>query len=179
VLIVVVLAFSGILLVAWAMDPGQWTNALAFRGFVLLANVPFIMMATAESVRRRRHSEMWVRPDLTDRLPTIRMVAVIFLVVLTTQGIVWHRLTGTLRAALISSPVGCLTVSALPWLGRTPLDHWATPSYAILLQGRSPRTLVLAGDGCADLHRGGEILVAPGDGRTRKGGWFDLRGAER
>ncbi len=178
-LVVATLAASGVLLESWAIDPALWRNALGFRSFALLAGLPFIAMAAGESVLRWRHGEMWVRPNPADRVLAIRIVAAAFLMVLATQGMVWHRLTGTLKTALETSPARCLPTSALPRLGRTPLDHWSTPSYAILLQGRSPRTLVLADDGCAELRDGGAIPVAPWDRRARNTGWFDLSGAGR
>jgi hypothetical protein len=86
-----------------------------------------------------------------------------------------------LRRDLADNEGGCVTVGSgsIPWLRKTALIHWGVTLYAIELQGRRPKTLLLPETlECRAFEKEGEaILVTLGKFayvRTRGQGWFDF-----
>jgi hypothetical protein len=149
--------------------------ATAFRLWALFSSFPFMMLAAFEVVIHPDDLSFNGKNDWKHRMKTIQIIGVIFLLVLSVQSTAWYNLTNILRATIIQSANGCLSLSSIDWLTRTPLDNWTTPSYSILLQGKAPKKLVLDSDGCTDAHFSEAVRIAPWDLRSRTGGWFDLR----
>jgi hypothetical protein len=169
---------AGSCLAIRARDPLLWRNALDFRLWVLPASVPLFGMAFLDRYLK-------TRPTVPrgPELPILHTVAAVFLVVLVAQSAAWLDLTRRLERSLSESPLACIPRSAVPWLGSTPLYHWGTPTYAILVQGRRPRKLLLEDEACRDLSHGIHLLKIGKDGglylRHSDRGWFDLTAAVR
>jgi hypothetical protein len=169
------LGLAGWLLVGWARDPHQWAGAVGFRSWALACSAPFMLLAAVEGLIR----DTRFLPDLGGQLRyrglLVNLAAGIFLAVLALQSRSWLILKNTLRDTMAQSSSACISQASVGWLDRTPLNHWATPAYAIILQGRAPPRLVLDGDGCAEARLSNTVRIAPWDVRGPRDGWFDFR----
>jgi hypothetical protein len=95
-------------------------------------------------------------------------------VVLSVQGLTLVRLTDRLQTDIAHATGSCLTRSSLGALNATALGHWATAPLAIVLQGQTPRTLVLEDDACVAARGDGPFRLVPFED-YHGGGWFDLQ----
>jgi hypothetical protein len=122
----------------WALDAEKWSTAANYRRWVVPLTVPFYLLAFTDRVFRPSPSR-----DL--KLPSIVgfSVAVTFAVILSTQSIVWVRLTRHLMRDGESYPQAVVPWSRVSWDRETPLYHWGTTSYVFVLEGRTPRKLLL------------------------------------
>jgi len=170
---------AGGLLLIWAKDPHLWWRAYNFRAWALFASLPFILMAALEGLAKGRTqaSRPTTSPTIgwPHRLRTMQIVAVIFLLVISVQSTVWANLTARLRETALHGLEVCRPTSSIGWQVATPLDTWATPTYVIILQGRTAKKLVLDGDACGASDFPENIRIAPWYVRSSKEGWFDLR----
>jgi len=172
-LVVTSILAAGSLLVIWARDPNLWRYATSFRLWALPSSLPFMLFAVLEAISHREGMSYTKKYEWNHRLNIIQMISVCFLLVLSIQSTAWFNLTKILRETIDQSEDNCLSESSMGWLTHTPLHGW-TPSYAILLQGRAPRKLVLAGNGCTEASFSQSVRIAPWDLRSRSEGWFDL-----
>jgi hypothetical protein len=164
---------AGGLLAAWAGDPGLWRGAVHVRTWVAPAALPLLGLAVWDARCPDAAREQQVRAR------ALVLAAAVFALVLTLQSVTWASLTGRLRQELAQRDgPSCLPQDALPWLAGTPLDVWATPTLAIVLQGRAPRVL-LTTTTCADTISEAGVRLAPlwWDVRPWDAGWFRLRRA--
>jgi hypothetical protein len=166
---------AGALLVIWARDPSLWRYATSFRLWALFSSSPFILLAALEDLIYHDDFSYMRKSIWSHRLITIQIIGLCYLIVLSIQSTAWFNLMKILRETITHSEDNCLSGSSMGWLTHTPLHNWTTPSYAILLQGRAPRKLVLDGDGCSEASFSHAIRIAPWDLRSRSEGWFDLR----
>jgi hypothetical protein len=164
---------AGALLAIWARDPSLWRYATGFRLFAFFSSLPFMLLAALESVIYHDNFSYMRKSVWSHRLNTIQIIGVCFLLVLSIQSTAWFNLTKILRETITHSEDNCISASSMGWLPYTPLYGWTT-SYAILLQGKAPRKLVLDGDGCTEASFFHAVRIAPWDLRSRSGGWFDL-----
>lgn len=165
---------AGGLLVIWARDPSLWRYATSFRLWALFGSSPFILLAALEALIYHDDFSYMRKSIWSHRLITIQIIGLCYLVVLSIQSTAWFNLTKILRETITHSEDNCLSGSSMGWIPHTPLHNWTAPSYAILLQGRAPRKLVLDGDGCSEASFSHAIRIAPWDLRSRSEGWFDL-----
>ncbi|HTY56470.1 MAG TPA: hypothetical protein VMB26_14780 [Candidatus Binataceae bacterium] len=165
---------AGVLLVGWAMDGRRWAWALAYRFWTSPISLTFMAAAAAEVLlfRSRPAEEEPIRQH--GRIPALLVIGAIFLAVLSIQSFVWAKLTDRLERTVQQSPSGCIPRLELFWTRRTPLDHWGTGSYAIDIQGRKPKTLVLDRNDCREFAASGEMHLSKQYVRGRQGGWFDF-----
>ena len=174
---------AGATLVPWALDPRQWAWELAYRFWAVPIATVFMIAAALEVLYVARSSDH-ESPSQNTRLVVLPFIGGVFLVVLSLQGLVWSRLTDSLERTLSAVPAGCIPRVALVWTTHTPLEHWGAAPYAIDIQGRKPKTLIL--DNCREFFSTGEtrlskrMLLPRHDVRLedipvlRRGGWFDL-----
>jgi len=134
---------SGWLLVAWAIDTRLMALTLGFRFWVPVASAPFIGFAMLEGLKAAHPLVGRLESDSNRRIGIIQVSGVIFLLVLGMQSTLWLNLTERLTRATAQSNYACMSRKSLDWVDKTPLNHWGLASYAILLQGRAPRSLVL------------------------------------
>ena len=99
--------------------------------------------------------------------------AVAFATLLTIQCTTWLDLRRSLEHTL-SRSTGCLSMSSVRELRGTALRSESTPFFALLVQGNTPKTLLLPGNECKRARRGGPIMLDAGYARPRNVGWFDL-----
>jgi hypothetical protein len=143
----VMLAATVLVLVPWALDPAAWGDALRYRAWLLFLTLPLFVMAVIDA----RRSSPWI----DRRLVTVGAPAVMALV-LAAQSLSWVGLQTRLAVSLAATPPGCVLRSQVDWIESTALDHWATTSLGIVLEGRSPDHLVLIDrpcDGAVDAAR--------------------------
>ena len=173
------LLLAGVALVAWAIRPASWANCLDYRYWVMPVSLPLMTGAAVE--------ELWLGRTTEPRLQEIRRYAVfligaIFFVVLSIQSVQWGIGSRRLAAELISFDHGCIPRRAVTSVRNTALDFWSLGAYAVELQGRKPRTLVLAHKFACRLFAldGDAVLVDNGNFtyvRHRGEGWFDFEDA--
>lgn len=159
---------AGVVLLLYVMDPHKWVNGIGYRGWALIASLPFMALAVLD--RPLGDGDTF---DDRNRMRVIQAAVVVFSVVISVQSAVWFNLTRRLQQELSTWNVACVPLESLQWAEKTPLDFWSTPSLAVVLQGRGPEKLVLAGDGCAEFERSGQVRIAPWH-LVRPGGWWGL-----
>lgn len=169
------LTTAGGLLLIWAKDPHLWWRAYNFRAWALFASLPFILMAALEGLAKGRAEASSPTIDWPHRLRSIQFAGVIFLLVISVQSTVWANLSARLRGTVLHGLEVCRPTSSIGWQVTTPLDTWATPVYAIILQGRTAKKLVLDGDACGASDFPENVRIAPWYVRSNKEGWFDIR----
>ena len=169
-------ATVGGLLVILALNRQLWMDALSFRQFATLNSVPFLFMLILESRIPLFMADAGPTTLAVWRLPVVNAAGAVFAVVLSLQSVGFWYATNDLRMYLSTSSDACLDRATLTKVHGTALDHWSLPTYAILLQGRTPRTLVLDREGCVAAQGTGPLKLAPFKDYSG-GGWFDLQGA--
>ncbi|MGC1481362.1 MAG: hypothetical protein WA771_12705 [Chthoniobacterales bacterium] len=158
--------------VIWAAQPELWAGALGYRRFVMLLSLPLIGGGLVQF--RGIVRDKLVRDDRKDRF-RYRLVwpAVAFGVVLTVQSFAWRadvaRFAHELRAA--HGPV--VTMAQVPWITRTPLDHWGSSFVALFVQGQTPSTLFALENASVEA---GRIRLYGSDCVAVRDGWFHLSG---
>ncbi len=157
-------------LLPWAANVQAWRDELNFRFIAPLAALPFFVAALI-ALRVGRPSAAL---GLDDQLVCLGG-ALVFVGVLSVQTRLWFGLRQRLESTLASSESRCVSMNDTPEAALTALRWWTTPSYALLIQGRAPRSLLLAGDDCSREEHAEMIPVNPWYQRQRDTGWFDLR----
>lgn len=180
-------ALASILLVGeflfvWASRPQLWAQEIDFRILALFTSLPFMLLALGETLlsnpaRWRSVERIWQH-----RARLCQATALVFLIVISTQSIVWQILTEQLRAQMNATASRCVSTSAVMWMADTPLNHWAITAYALLQQGRAPDQILMFGEGCTTTSfREGlpVVIIDPGawDLRDWSGRWFDASAA--
>jgi hypothetical protein len=160
-----------IVLLPWASDPTLWTSVESFRFWAFAASFPLMVMAVLERVWLDPLARGWSTTRRRSR--HLSLAAAVFFAVLSTQSVSWLVLRDHLVDVLAAHSGKCIPASSLRRLTSTPLEHWTLPYYSILIEGRSPKALVLAD--CAAPNFLTEVQLAPWDSRNRERGWFDLR----
>jgi hypothetical protein len=177
---VLLLFGAAALLMEWGRTRSSWAVEEDYRAFVFFASVPFMAMFGIEAVAAARANRHGRSPTLDGpRTAASLLATLIFAAVLIVQGTEWQELRGTLQARLASATSPCLSPQSA--MGPPPtalhqpataLYHWATPSLAIVLQGRHPRHFVLSDADCRRLVRNGELRIAFWDTEDTHRGWF-------
>ncbi len=150
---------------AWAAQPGQWTQALDYRSIgPLLAGV---LMTGALLTSRRP-----LPPDTRGVLRVLpAALALISLLVISTQGLWWSRQLQRIDTQVSLQTQVCDTWPAAP---RNALTHWSIAPLSLLLQSRQPQhVLVYQPEITCQQLRGEHLQVAPYR-LTQRPGWFSL-----
>ncbi len=175
---------AGIVLVPWGQNAVAWSGVVSFRDWSLVGTAPFMLLAMYEGLGRRLNAhareadarEMLV--VLAFRTRALRTAGIVFLAVLTVQGLSFLQLTQSLRQNLAQGSTPCIVAESITTFEETALGHWSVASFALLQQARAPNRLVLQGDNCAEFERSGRVRIAAWDA-TLGHGWFDLSRVER
>ncbi len=169
----VALFLLAVLMLLWARDPHLWSQANKYSYPALPVTLVFMALALVDRAHvgslRAAPRRSWL-----PRLQMIRLVALTCALVLSVQGVAWFGLTQQFRRTIATSPTACISMAPLGWLQQTPLDQFATPAYALLLQGRMPERLVLSGNGCGEEQFGAGVNLNQYYLRGWQGGWFNL-----
>ncbi len=169
----VALFLFAVLMLLWARDPHLWSQANKYSYPALPVTLAFMALALVERARARSLRAA-PRRSWLPRLQMIQLVALTCALVLSVQGVAWFGLTQQFRRTIATSPAACISMAPLGWLQQTPLDQFATPAYALLLQGRTPERLVLSGNGCGEEQFGAGVNLNQYYLRGWQGGWFNL-----
>jgi hypothetical protein len=125
----------------WAMDSHKWSTAANYRRWVVPLTLPFYLLAFLDRwLHSRTMSEAVVARI---GMAVGAWVAMVFALILSIQSIVWTRLTRRLMRDVESYPATIVPWSRIAWTHDTPLYHWGTTPYVFVLEGRTPRRLVL------------------------------------
>lgn len=158
-----------------AAHPDLWMGALDFRSLALFVSLPFFGLLLAEGLRRapnQRAALAWTWPH---RQMTVQLAGLTSLLTLATQSYVWHTMSTRLLDEMKRSDFACISMTSVPWMERTALNHWSVTAYSLVLQGRAPRSVVLGHSTCTMslLKDDVQIAVAPWeDADWHGGGWF-------
>ena len=158
---------AGICLIPWSLVPRAWAESIGYKFWV--APISIAMMAGC-ALDAWRSSPML---SWTARKPALIAIGSAFLVVLSLQSATWVRLTTRFVDDLHQAGSGCVPRASFKWLRFTPLNHWATAPYSIILQGRTPDVLVLDDDNCDTYMKNREVNII-WFSRASGHGWFDL-----
>lgn len=162
-----------VLLVVWAIDLYNWRDQQDFRTLLLFSSLPFFGLAGLDSMFQvsgsGRNGENWLH-----RARTVQAVGVVFLLVLSIQSLGWFNMTRRLENVLAQSPWSCISQASIEWISRTPMRQWQLTPYSLLLQDRSPTSIILAGDSCGETAFERGIYIYPSTLRQWAGRWFDL-----
>jgi hypothetical protein len=161
-----ILIAAGLMLVPWAINPHSWWKSLDYRNWVIPISGVVMGACALDAWRNTEQGHLW-----RGRQPALIAIGAVFFVVLSLQSLSWNQLTNRLLDAMRAG--GCVPRRSLTWIDRTPLDHWATGAYAIVLQERTAHSLVLDGDRCGDYAANGTVNIL-WLARKKGDGWFDL-----
>ncbi|HLZ27578.1 MAG TPA: hypothetical protein VKV73_09685 [Chloroflexota bacterium] len=159
---------AGVILTVWASHPEQWEAALDFRFWQAPVSLALMLPAIADALRRRSTLGRWE--------PAVLACGIAFCLVVGVQAWTWTTVTRRFETSLAAQAAPCSTLTTLDdTRGASPLNHWASAVYAVLLQSRRPTMFVLADDAsCQQLLATGSLAIAAWDVRSPNGGWFQL-----
>lgn len=169
---VVSIGSAGLILVFWALDPRNWTDAQGYRfwypGIALLLMIAASVDALyGADEYRNKTVHFWNAALIT--------ISSAFFIVLSIQSIWWATLSHRLAATLQKTTNQCISKSSLPWIQNSALHHWGSNFYALDLQSRKPEVLLLDGEDCLLLKQTGVLrLTSFFSPQTDHDGWFDF-----
>jgi hypothetical protein len=164
---------------AWALNPKYWAQEVNFRELALFSSGPFMLMGLAEGMRLGRNEWDDMSSKWSSRFRISQGLALIFLIVLATQSLVWHNLTARLVSNMDAGGNQCISTTDLKWMAQTPLDDWSITALSIFIQGREPESLVMGGSGCTTMSFKDGLPLAIFDAghwdlRNWQSGWYNL-----
>ena len=180
----------------WALEPQRWAGAINYRRWVVPFALPFMFAAIAATRRSWElpvtltggvtvsKAEMQVAFRLTppklgaERYALAPLATLVFCAVIMLQSLGWRRLVTRLNAEIASDPRIVVSRDAVPWIERTPLDHWGATALVALHGGKKPEKYFAFNAGASTALRSGKIWL--GDGHTipaapGPAGFFDHR----
>ncbi len=175
------LVLIGATVITWtvyAVVPGEWMSAINYRRWVVPIAAPFALAAIYDA-RRITLDAHQLAPKV--RSTVMLILAVLFVVVIGSQAVAFHRLLGNLRTEVAASPATIVSHSDLACIRGNVLDHWSLTSTFMFLQGRVPSKYIAARESDREailssanprvfLHEGASYPLTPGPA-----GWFDHR----
>jgi hypothetical protein len=170
---------NGVLLgygLIWASDPHLWGSAFSYRRFVLVAIIPLLWPAILHWRRCQRDSvpgefDGGRRTGLAVGWEMVGFAA-IFLSIFTVESLSWRSELNRFITDLDRAPKPVVTSDDLPWIARSPLNHWASTQLSCVLQGKTVRKLFA-------LHasdvQGRSILLFAGTWFNERNRWFEFK----
>jgi hypothetical protein len=174
---IVALAVTAGALLGWASDVAELYDTIGFRIWVLACSLPFFVAATIEALARHDPSKPPLRKAWKPRLRLAQACGAIFLLVLGLQSLQWSLLTNRFEQMLVQAGPGCIARESIDWLPTTPLKHWSSSPYSILLGGPSPQAVLLDEEWCLAARESDMVRIAEFDILYKTGNWFKLRDA--
>ncbi len=157
-----------LLLYVWGRDAQVWASAIEYRNWSVWLSIPLFILLILDVKRA----------DIAFRRRVTQLTSVGFAVVLLVQSAAWIQLTERLRFVMETSQDVCIEARHIEGLPRTALGGWTITSYALLMQGKQPQTLVYFWESCnqLDFSRGYWLAnIGPWDYHSWNSGWFDKR----
>lgn len=174
---------GGAVWVVWATDEHRWAFALDYRRWLVPLTVPFFALCVLDAlvVRFRIGRVPHLSPSASrTRARVCCVIAGTFAAVLATQSTLWSMLTRRLVLEAEAYPRAVVPRSAMPWIEHTPLMHWGAVSCLSVLEGPSPRRVLIfeSADRAPLMENPPRIPISPWEGisaKTGAKGWFDFR----
>jgi len=179
VYLVGMLSLAGVALFGWAVRPTSWAACLDYRYWVAPVSLPFMAGATIEVLWMQKSAE----PELQrTRRHALSLIGTIFFLVLSIQSLEWASASRRLTDVLRNSDSGCISRKSIASIRGYALDNWPVTVYAVELQSRKPRTLLLPnGLACGLFALDGDAILVDLTNfqfvRHHGQGWFDFDGA--
>ncbi|HLI81870.1 MAG TPA: hypothetical protein VKV03_17905, partial [Candidatus Binataceae bacterium] len=156
---------AGLMLVPWSSNPHLWWRESKYRTWMIPIHGALMAACALDAWRETDREFLW-----RQRQPALIAIGAVFLVVLSIQSMRWDQLTHRLLDAMRGG--GCIPAESLTWIDHTPFDHWSLSAYAIDLQGRTPRALILNGIYCDQFAANGKVRLSYFS--IEDGHWFDF-----
>ncbi|MEO6786982.1 MAG: hypothetical protein ABI318_12690 [Chthoniobacteraceae bacterium] len=187
---------AGVLWAWWAAEPARWAGAINYRRWVVPAALPF-MFAAFVATRHALQAPVALtggvtvaKPEMhvafrfaapkprTDFYALAPLVGLVFCVVITLQSLGWRRLVTRLTTEIARDARSVVPRDAVPWVARTPMDHWSMTALVALHEGQQPKKYLAFNAQASATLREGKIWL--GDGHSipaspGPAGWFDHR----
>lgn len=148
----------------WSASLNKWYLTWGYGRFLGFSFALLMLLALWDSVRGGAKQEKSQSPGLVfgkTRLAISCVLSIIFVIAAATQSHIWGSLTDRYRAAIYSSKKEVICLEREEWLRETPINHWSATSLSILLQERTPKTLVLQEKEIADAGGRAPYKLAP------------------
>ncbi len=156
---------AGLMLVPWSSNPHLWWRESKYRTWMIPIHGALMVACALDAWREADRGFLW-----RQRQPALIAIGAVFLIVLSIQSARWNQLTHRLQDAMRGG--GCIPAESLTWIEHTPFDHWSLSAYAIDLQGRTPRSLVLDSIYCDQFAANGKVRLSFFS--IENGHWFDF-----
>jgi hypothetical protein len=172
--------------VVWASDEHIWSEALDYRRWLVPLTVPWYALALLESLIQKPAATAEpgvIVPPRTDVLSFRAALgcglASLFAAVIIIQSTLFASMTRRLALEVRRYPGVLIPFGEMTWTHHTPLSHWSTASYVLLLQGKTPAKLMGESQYFERLWENPPVVqldmynyFGPQPGPR---GWFDLR----
>jgi len=180
VFIIGLLICCGIAYYIWASDISLWWQALDFRFLSVFLVSPIYLLSFLERaihpLSRPKQKTMKIRSII------VQLIGFIFLLVIATQSLIWSDLRSNYDDLLKDSPSKCLPSSVAPnSFGPTPLVHWSSTVYSLLIQGQQTEYIVQPDEICRDhnFDDGFHITDWKSYNWSANSGWFNFVSLQR
>ena len=192
----VAIVAAGILWAWWAAEPARWAGAINFRRWVVPFALPF-MLAAFFAARRATENAVALTGGITISRPEMQvafrftsakpkaehgivapLIAAVFCLVITLQSLGWKRLVARLDGAIASDARRVIPHDSVPWVARTPMDHWGMTALVALHGGTQPQKYFAFNADATAALRTGKIWLGGGHTITAApgpAGFFDHR----
>lgn len=170
----VALVVGALVMARWGADDHLWRSALDYRSFVVVFALPLVVVATVDALGSSTAGGARLRAA------AVTVCGLAFSLTLVAQSLGWVGLVQYARDDLARQTEPCVVRHVAEKDG-TALRHWANPSLALLVQGRSPEVVVVGEEAaCRRLAATGELsLPRTGTLRNVFSHWFDLEAVRR
>lgn len=163
------ITLAGGIFVVWALHPQWWGQALNYRSWGPLISAGLMGLCALATAGRRT-------PERAGR-PLLVPMAAVYTAVIVVQSLLWRAELVRLADGLPEAR-GCRHVAEIFPRAGLPVAHWGVRTTSLLMQNRTPTTLVVNSDvQCADFGQD-RLPLAPYES-TPRSGWFDLSGVAR
>lgn len=169
------MAIGAGLFIVWSYDILNWRYALGFRTWVLFCSLPFMGLAVIEGLLGNFSIKETAEHEWYRRLRIVKVVAVVFSLVMAIQSTGWLSATDKFRQVIAQSSSACISMDSISWLAGTPIYHPSATTYSILLQGRTPKNVVLGGNDCVEADFATGFPIANWDRAVWANSWFDMQ----
>jgi hypothetical protein len=155
----------------WATNPEVWVSVFSFRRFVLVGTLPLLAMG-AFHWQYDNATRIHDPQSNNSGLGFIMLgSAAAFLLVFATQAFSWRQELIRFQADLSRCNKPVATTDDLPWISRSPLNHWASTQLSCVVQGKRVKTLFALD---AEDVQGDKILLFPGIWFRKTNRWFEF-----
>ncbi|CAN5519841.1 hypothetical protein BH11CYA1_BH11CYA1_03210 [soil metagenome] len=151
---------AGVLIIIWSNNLRFWYQCLPSSRFLFVPITVLMLYATYEKLTEPKSFTF-----KDGRIALSCAIAIIFASATLVQSFKWSACTGKLQAELLNSKETTINIEDLQWLRGTPLNHWSVVPLAIILQGRTPKTILLTAEARKQIDLDGTFKTVPWEGK--------------